>query len=200
MKKIKKVALLRVDMTKDFRDKDYEIDEGVYKKPGLPVPHADTIISAIRELSNVARKYDIFIADVLDKHEKDDPEFADWGRHCIKYFSGSNVIDELVVEGVRTYGKQSHSGFSNQFLAIDLRDAGVGTVIIVGLVGNICVKATGEGAKEASFNVIFVKDATCFLPEVENDPQLKEAELEALAKIGQVVATDEAIELIKKSR
>ena len=196
-KKVIRVALLREAMVNDFQDKDYEIAEGVYTKPGLPVPHTNSIIPAVKELSDIARKYDIFIADTLDKHKKDDPEFKKWPPHCIKHFSGSNVINELVVEGARTYGKQKYGGFTNPYLARDLKNAGVDTVMIVGVVGNVCVKATGKGAVKNGFKVIFVKEAICFLPDVENNLKLKMREIKKLEKVGRVVSLEEAIKILE---
>lgn len=101
----KNTALLVIDMSKDFYCKPYEIDEGNFKNPGLLVAHSYRITNPIKALLLRARKNNLFIAYVLDKHEKDDPEFKNWPPHNIKHFAGSNIIDELFIEGARTYGK-----------------------------------------------------------------------------------------------
>ncbi len=199
MKKTRKIALLRVDMSKDLYPQDYEIADGVYRKPCLPVPHAPIIVRPIFDLSLIAQGRNIFFADVLDKHVAGDPEFNEWRPHCIKHLPGSNVIDGLPMSGVRTYGKQTYDGFADSFLESNLKTAGVDTVMIVGLVGDICVKATGQGAKEAGFEVVFVREAICFLPDVENNPALKEEKFKELENIGRVISLEEALALIKKS-
>jgi nicotinamidase-related amidase len=52
------------------------------------------------------------------------------------------------------------SGFANTDLDYRLKQAGVSHVILVGLLANTCIEATGRFAAEFGYNVTLVKDAT----------------------------------------
>ena len=52
------------------------------------------------------------------------------------------------------------SGFANTDLDILLMQAGVERVILVGMIANTCIEATGRFAMELGYHVTLVKDAT----------------------------------------
>jgi nicotinamidase-related amidase len=52
------------------------------------------------------------------------------------------------------------SGFANTDLDFQLKQAGISHVILVGLLANTCIEATGRFASELGFHVTLVKDAT----------------------------------------
>ncbi len=197
---MKKYALLRIDMSMDFIKAQYEIALGVFVNGGLVVPAGESIIPAIKELSELAREKNLFIADVLDKHTIDDSEFfapagptgEGWPIHNIKHLAGSMTVIELDIAGIRTYGKTEFDGFTNSYLAKDLKLAEIDTIFLTGLVGNFCVEASAKGALENGFKVIFVKECICFLPDIENDISKKEEQWKHLSELGEVITLEEA--------
>jgi nicotinamidase-related amidase len=52
------------------------------------------------------------------------------------------------------------SGFANTDLDLQLKQFGVSHVIIIGMIANTCIKATGRFAAELGYHVTLVKDAT----------------------------------------
>jgi nicotinamidase-related amidase len=58
------------------------------------------------------------------------------------------------------------SGFANTDLDLRLRQAGIQSVILIGLIANTCIEATGRFAMELGYDVTLVRDATAaFSPE-----------------------------------
>ena len=52
------------------------------------------------------------------------------------------------------------SGFANTDLDLQLKQYGIGRVILIGLIANTCLEATGRFAMELGYHVTLVKDAT----------------------------------------
>jgi len=61
-------------------------------------------------------------------------------------------------------GKQTDDGFEGTDLAVQLQQAGVRTVVVVGVFSEMCVAATARGAKRAGFTVIVAHDGHSTLP------------------------------------
>jgi Amidases related to nicotinamidase len=58
------------------------------------------------------------------------------------------------------------SGFANTDLDFQLKQHGIRQVILVGLLANTCIEATGRFAAELGYHVTLVRDATAaFSPE-----------------------------------
>jgi nicotinamidase-related amidase len=58
------------------------------------------------------------------------------------------------------------SGFANTDLDLQLKQFGISRVILVGMIANTCIEATGRFAMELGYHVILVTDATAaFSPE-----------------------------------
>jgi len=58
------------------------------------------------------------------------------------------------------------SGFANTDLDLQLKQFGISHVIIIGMIANTCIEATGRFAAELGYHVTLVKDATAaFSPE-----------------------------------
>lgn len=52
------------------------------------------------------------------------------------------------------------SGFANTDLDLQLKQHGIRKVIVIGLLANTCIEATGRSAAELGYHVTLVKDAT----------------------------------------
>jgi nicotinamidase-related amidase len=58
------------------------------------------------------------------------------------------------------------SGFANTDLDLQLKQFGISRVILIGMIANTCIEATGRFAAELGYEVTLVKDATsAFSPE-----------------------------------
>ncbi|MGA1845714.1 cysteine hydrolase family protein [Deferribacter abyssi] len=151
-----KKALLIIDMLNDF------ILEGA----PLQVPNAKKIIPNIKREIEKARKVGYPIIYICDAHDEDDVEFEIWPKHCVKNTKGAMIVDELspskddyIVEKTR------YSGFFNTNLENILKDLKIDTIIVTGLVTNICVMYTVADAVSYGYKVLVPKDCIVGLDE-----------------------------------
>ncbi|KAA0258140.1 cysteine hydrolase [Deferribacter autotrophicus] len=151
-----KKALLVIDMLNDF----------ILDGAPLQVPDAKNIIPNIKREIEKARKDGYPVIYVCDAHDEDDVEFKIWPKHCVKNTEGAKVVDELapkkddyIVEKTR------YSGFFNTNLNDLLQDLGVDTLIVTGVVTNICVMYTVADAVSLGYKVIVPKDCITGLDE-----------------------------------
>ena len=81
-----------------FLDVDTQVD---FMLPGgrLFVPHAEEIIPNLARLVLWARDHRIPIISSADTHTPDDPEFAQWPRHCVAGTAGQRLISETLLPG-----------------------------------------------------------------------------------------------------
>ncbi len=105
---------------------------------------------------------------------------------------GAQVIDELPPPDYEVE-KTRYSGFHNSHLEALLRGLGVDTVLLAGVVTNVCVEATARDAFHRDFRVVVLSDCASSF-----DPQLHEASLKTVGIFGKVI-TSKAI-LGKKRR
>ncbi|TXT54569.1 MAG: Isochorismatase [Candidatus Thorarchaeota archaeon] len=146
-----KTALVIVDMLNDF----------VRKDGALVVPGAIDLIPRQKKLLEAARESGMMVVYLTDNHLPDDPEFDMWGAHAVVGTEGAEVIDELEPSSnERVIPKRRYSGFFGTDLDLSLREAGIETIILVGVLTNICVMYTSADASAKDYNVIVVSDAT----------------------------------------
>lgn len=72
--------------------------------------------------------------------------------------------------------KSTNSAFIGTALEVDLRDAGITTVIITGVITNNSVEATARMAGNLGFDTIVVSDATATFARPDYDGALRSAE------------------------
>lgn len=128
-------AVLIVDMLNDF-----------CKDGGLMVlKEGSEIIEPIRALIEAARTKKVPVIYINDCHRKDkfDLEFKKRAPHCIEGTWGAEVIEELkpLAEDY-CIPKRRFSGFYQTDLDLVLRELGVKTLVVTGVVTNICVMST----------------------------------------------------------
>ena len=148
-------ALIVVDVQNDFC-------------PGgaLAVPEGDEIIEAINRM---AGDMPLVIA-TRDWHPPDHGSFAvhggAWPVHCVQDTPGAQLHPELratfdaVIDKGRAREREGYSGFEDTSLGRLLHERGVGTVHVVGLALDYCVKATALDARQAGFDVVVHREAT----------------------------------------
>lgn len=74
---------------------------------------------------------------------------------------GAALIDELAPTGAETVlsGKHALSAFSNTDLDDILQEKGIRTLVVAGMLSNVCVEATARSAYDRGYQVVAVRDA-----------------------------------------
>ena len=151
--KIENPAILIVDITKEFL-----VADGI-----KVVAESEAIIRPNQELIAAGRAKNIPIIFLNDTHRigKPDAEFEICTDHCFEGTKGVEVIDELAPQpGDYQIPKRRYSGFFGTDLDIVLRENGVKSVIVTGVLSNICVRCTVTDAFFLGYRV-FVPEDCC---------------------------------------
>jgi nicotinamidase/pyrazinamidase len=183
----RRTALIVVDVQNDFADPG----------GGLYVAGGDAIIPAVNAEVAAAREAGAQVLYTTDWHPAATPHFAKdggvWPTHCVKGTWGAQLHPELHVDGdiVRkgVGGEDGYSGFAvrdpttgeeaTTGLAALLRARGVQRVVVVGIAGDVCVKATALDARRAGFDTTVLRAATASVNLQPGDEDRAFAELEA---------------------
>ncbi|MHC1627212.1 MAG: cysteine hydrolase family protein [Candidatus Nezhaarchaeales archaeon] len=146
-------ALLIIDMLNDF------------VRGSLKVPKAEDIIANIKKLIDIFHAHNMPVIYINDSHIKGvDQELKLWGDHAIEGSWGAQVVDELSPQqGDFIIKKRRYSGFFSTGLDLLLRELNVKTLVLTGLVTDICVQHTAADAFFRGYKVIIVSDATTAL-------------------------------------
>jgi ureidoacrylate peracid hydrolase len=180
-------AVLVIDMVNDFL------------VPGgkMVLPGGDHIVPRQKDLINAARRGGIPIIYVNDAHRaglKEDREFLKRGEHCVEGTWGAQVIDALEPQsGDIQVTKRRFSGFFETDLDLTLKDMGVSTLIVMGVVTNICVRSTVHDAFFRGYKVIVVSDCV-----EATGPREQESSLYDISThFGEVCLSNELIDAIQ---
>lgn len=148
-----KKALLIVDVQNDFC-------------PGgaLGIKEGNQIVPIINDLMD---KMDLVIA-TQDWHPEGSTHFEKWPIHCVANTKGSelnpkldqNKIDQIVLKGTG-HDDPGYSAFdaTNISLPEYLREQNVGSLYVVGLATDYCVRASALDASRFGFHTYVVTDA-----------------------------------------
>ena len=157
----------------------------------------EIIIEPIRRLLVEGRNKEIPIVYVNDSHRtglRQDREFKKRAEHCIEGTWGAEVIEELspqqndfIIE------KSRFSGFYETDLNLTLKDLNIDTVVVVGVVTNICVRSTIHDAFFRGYQVIVPEDCVMATGEREQESSLYDIQ----THFGEVTASERIIELIQ---
>lgn len=155
-----KTAFVIVDMLNDF------VKEG----GSLVVPGAVNIIPNIKRRLDDARSQDMPVIYLTDAHRPDDPEFEMWPLHSVSGTWGAQVIDELKSQPEDyVIPKRRYSGFFGTQLELILRELSIDTLIITGVLTNICVFFTAIHAKALAYRVIVPRDSVASTSKEDHD-------------------------------
>ena len=143
-----KTAVVVVDMINDF------------VTGALKCESAAKIIPNIQRLLDFARKKGISIIYTNDTHLPGiDEEFEIWPQHALVGTKGAEVIEELKpVKGDYVLQKRRYSAFFGTYLDLLLRELKVDTLVLVGLVTNVCIQNTAADAFFRGYRVIVPED------------------------------------------
>ncbi|MGD2174447.1 MAG: isochorismatase family cysteine hydrolase [Candidatus Brocadiaceae bacterium] len=165
------VAFWDVDTQHDFMDEDGK----------LAVPGAEQIVPNLRELTRYAVEHGIPIIASADAHEPGDPEFDQFGEHCVAGTPGQRKIEATVAPGSQVTETGILPEQLNALLTGDLpqvviekEDLDVFTepvadkvlsalrprqVYVYGVATEYCVLKTVLGLRERGYDVGVVRDA-----------------------------------------
>ncbi len=162
-----RTALIVVDMQKDF------VNEG----GALYVPGASATVTVIGRLVEAFRTRDLQIVYTQDSHGEGDPEFDIWGRHVVEGTVGEEIVDELSPrEKDVIVKKPRYDAFYETDLDAILKKRGIGTLVIVGTVANICVHYTAASAALRWYRVICPVDGISALTDFDRHIHLRQTE------------------------
>ena len=176
-------AVLVVDMLNDF------CKEGgcMVLQEGLEA------VAPIANLIDQARAHGVPVIYINDCHRpgKYDKEFDKRTPHCIDGTWGAQVIDELApLEQDYCIKKRRFSGFFQTDLDLVLRELGVKTVVVTGVVTNICVRSTCHDAFFLGYKVVVPRDCVRATGPREQESTLWDLE----TQYGSVTTSDKVIQ------
>ncbi len=143
-----KTAVVVIDMINDFVT-------GVFKSK-----RAEKIIPNVKQLLNFARENKIPVIYVNDAHLPNlDTEFDVWGPHAVAGTWGAKIVDELKPEkNDFVLQKRRYSAFQGTSLDQLLRELKVDTLILNGVVTDICIQHTAADAFFKGYKIIVPED------------------------------------------
>ena len=147
-----RTAVLIVDMLNEF------CKEG----GAMVLPGYETLIAPQTLVIDSAREAGAPIVFIVDTHRRNmrrEREFAKRTPHCIEGEWGCQVIDDLAPRADDIHVvKRRYSGFFNTDLDLTLKDMAIDTVIVMGVVTNICVRSTVHDAFFHGYHVVVPED------------------------------------------
>ena len=169
-------AVLVIDMLNDF----------VLEGAPLQVPGARELAERIAPFLEKARERGVPVIYVCDHHDPDDAEFKRWPKHCVKGTPGAKVVDVLAPKfdrGDRCVPKKRYSAFFGTSLDLLLRELGVRTLVLTGLLTDVCVLFTAVDAGQMGYEVVVPRDLTIALSEEDKNWALRQMERLVGAKV-----------------
>jgi len=143
-----RAAVIVIDMINDFVT-------GVFKND-----RAAKIIPNIQALTDYARTQKTPVIYATDAHLPGmDREFDVWGKHAESGSWGAEIVDELKPKkGDFRIFKRKYSAFQGTDLDQLLRELKVDTVILTGVVTDICIQHTAADAFFRGYKIIVPED------------------------------------------
>ena len=160
-----------IDTQHDFMDRDGK----------LPVPAARLIVPNLARLTQFAAEHGIPVVATADAHPPGDPEFEEFGEHCVPGTHGQRRIQETRLPDCETAGAQGledqvarlRSGELSQLVVekraldvftVPLADAVLSAlrpdrIIVYGVATEYCVRAEVLSLAERGHAVTVVTDA-----------------------------------------
>ncbi len=182
-------ALIVVDVQNDFADPD----------GGLYVEGGEQVVPVVNAEVAAAQEAGAPVLYTQDWHPPSTPHFAkdggSWPVHCVRDTWGAELHPDLEVapdapvvrKGVD--GGDGYSGFSVRDpvsgeesateLGRLLDEAGAERLVVTGLAGDVCVKATALDGVELGYPVVVPEAATRFVELEEGDAERALGELRA---------------------
>lgn len=171
-------ALISIDYTYDFVADDGKLTAG---KP------AQAIAQRIAQVTEEAYQRGDYVFFAIDSHDEADsfhPETKLFPPHNIKGSSGRNLYGPLAdfyqnhSEDSRVFwmDKRHYSAFSGTDLDIRLRERRVDTLVLTGVLSDICVLHTAISAYNLGYKIEVIRSAVAALDDQSQDFALNHLE------------------------
>ncbi len=168
-------ALIVVDMQKGF----CKPEGSLYSE------RCEVVIDDVAEMVARCRDAAVQVVYTRDTHEEEFrtkyyDEFERWGQHCVRGTEDTEIVaelspvepgeEDLVVE------KGTYDAFFETNMNQYLRFNGIETVLVVGVLTNVCVLHTAASAAKQDYRSIILEDCTDALEQDDKDYALHHAE------------------------
>jgi nicotinamidase/pyrazinamidase len=187
-------GLIVVDMIKDNVNT---------QRHGLLDREATKLIPNILHLTRTFRRYGEKVIFACDSFMEDDFIFGGQMRpHAIRGTGGDQPIDELEMQPTDLFlAKRRMSSFHKTDLDQTLRTWKIQTVVVCGIVTNVCVLLTVMDAIQNDFRAVMVSDAcACHKPEVHEMTLQNYSNLVLYPLIRVMTASEIANEIARQQR
>lgn len=124
------------------------------------------VIPRIQTFLHRARGNDLFIVYTKDTHEQDPStdyynEFERWGKHCVQGTGETEILPELQPrEEDVTIEKNTYDAFYATQMDRVLASNDINTVLVGGVLTNVCVLHTASSAALNDYRTIVLSDCT----------------------------------------
>jgi ureidoacrylate peracid hydrolase len=190
-------AFVVVDM-----QNDYCHPNGTYSRHGFNCFSLDEIVPAIAGFASRCRNQGIPIIHLRmawnvdsDNYPIDAGLIVEQSRPFLRWEGlrrgtwGAELLDEMP-PGDYVIEKTRYSGYHNTGLEALLRGLGADTVILAGVVTNVCVEATARDGFHRDFRFVVLRECVSAFSR-----DLHEASLKTMGIFGRVASLQEAVEL-----
>lgn len=159
-------AVLVVDMVNDF----------CTAGGSMVLPSAESLYPSQIMVLTAARNSGAKVIYVNDNHRlgmKVEREFVKRSPHCIENSWGSEIVEQLVpTKSDLHVVKRRYSGFFQTDLDLTLRDLQIESLVVMGVVTNICVRSTVHDAFFLGYKVVVPHDCVAATGPREQDSSL----------------------------
>lgn len=163
-----------------------DMQQGFCREGGsLYAERCEAVIPNVRNLLERCRDARCTVVFTQDTHEETFEtehydEFERWGRHVVRGTPEVSIVDELEPRkpGVEEYvvEKGTYDAFFETNMNQYLRFNGIDTVLVVGVLTNVCVLHTAASAALRDYRSIIVEDCTAAITEEDEDYALQHAD------------------------
>lgn len=165
-------ALLIIDMQKAF-----------CKPTGsLYSERCEAVAPKVGEVLKRVREEDTLIIYTKDVHKKEFTtqhynEFERWGKHCVNGSKETEIIPSLEPKkGEPIIEKNTYDGFHKTRMNDVLKSNGIKTVLVTGVLTNVCVLHTASSAALHDYQPIVLSDCTDALKDSHKEYALNHIE------------------------
>jgi ureidoacrylate peracid hydrolase len=158
----------------------------------MVLPGYEALVAPQRRVIDAAREAGCPILFVVDTHRRNvrqEREFLKRTPHCVEGTWGAQVIEDLDPRPDDVYVvKRRYSAFFNTDLDLTLRDLQLDTLIVFGVVTNICVRSTVHDAFFLGYQVVVPEDCVA-----ATGPREQESSLYDIATHFGIVSMSDAV-------
>jgi nicotinamidase/pyrazinamidase len=153
-------ALIINDMENDF----------VHKDGALLVEKASECVEPIQKWKAKMKNKGYPVIYVCDTHFKGDIEFDKWGAHTVDGTWGAQIIDELQPDDTDyVLKKWRYSAFFGTPLDMLLRQLNVDTIVLTGVLTDVCIQHSAADAYFRGYTVIVPRACTATVNEEKKE-------------------------------